>query len=80
LQNADTSIIRALPMTIRKTRGHGLRRFSSFLRMRNDEAHLLNSPRNAERLLRALEGARARTGTQVTIEAIRAQYGLEVSK
>jgi antitoxin YefM len=44
--------------------------------MRNDEAHLLSSPRNAERLLRALEGARARTGTPATIEDLRAQYGL----
>lgn len=65
-------------MATRETRLRGLRRFLPFRRRsRNDEAHLLSSPANAERLLRALEGARARTGTPVTIEALRAQYGFE---
>jgi len=66
-----------MPMTIRETWMRGLRRFLPFRRTRNDEAHLLRSPRNAERLLRALEGAHARTGTVMSIEALRAQHGLE---
>ncbi len=65
-------------MTIRESWMRGLRRFLPLRRRtRNDEAHLLRSPRNAERLLRALEGAHARTGTVMSIEALRAQYGPE---
>lgn len=42
-----------------------------------ETAHLLRSPKNAERLLRALGRAIARTGTPRTAEALRQALGLE---
>ncbi|MBM3471493.1 MAG: type II toxin-antitoxin system prevent-host-death family antitoxin [Armatimonadetes bacterium] len=42
-----------------------------------ETAHLLRSPKNAERLLRALGRAVARTGRPQTVEALRKELGLE---
>ncbi len=41
-----------------------------------ETAHLLRSPRNAERLLRALERARSDSGEPQTTEQIRREVGL----
>jgi antitoxin YefM len=41
-----------------------------------ETAHLLRSPRNAERLLRSLERARRGEGDVTTVEDIRAELGL----
>lgn len=46
------------------------------LRSLQETAHLLRSPKNAERLLAALERARARTGVSQTPESIRREFGL----
>lgn len=45
-------------------------------RPRGDEAYLLSSPRNAERLMEALEGARKGTGQPVSLDELRAELGL----
>jgi antitoxin YefM len=42
-----------------------------------ETAHLLRSPRNAERLLTALQRARARTETPQSLEALRSELGLD---
>ncbi|HSU13743.1 type II toxin-antitoxin system prevent-host-death family antitoxin [Longimicrobium sp.] len=42
-----------------------------------ETAHLLRSPRNAERLLTALQRARARTETPQHLDDLRAELGLE---
>jgi len=42
-----------------------------------ETAHLLRSPRNAERLLTALQRARARTETPQHLDGLRAELGLE---
>lgn len=42
-----------------------------------ETAHLLRSPKNAERLLSALRRAIARTGKPRTVEALRKELGLE---
>lgn len=42
-----------------------------------ETAHLLRSPRNAERLLRALDRARSGAGTPQTMEQLRREIGLE---
>lgn len=42
-----------------------------------ETAHLLRSPKNAERLLRALGRAIARTGKPRTVGALRKELGLE---
>ena len=41
-----------------------------------ETAHLLRSPRNAERLLRSLERARRGEGEVTTVEELRAELGL----
>ena len=41
-----------------------------------ETAHLLRSPRNAERLLRSIERARRGEGTPQTVEEIREEFGL----
>ena len=41
-----------------------------------ETAHLLRSPRNAERLLRALKRARHERGKPQSIEALRSEMGL----
>lgn len=41
-----------------------------------ETAHLLRSPRNAERLLRSLERARRGEGEVTTVEQLRAELGL----
>ena len=41
-----------------------------------ETAHLLRSPKNAERLLRVLRRAKARTSKPQTVEALRAEVGL----
>jgi antitoxin YefM len=41
-----------------------------------ETAHLLRSPRNAERLLSALARAREEAGEPATVEALRAEAGL----
>jgi antitoxin YefM len=46
------------------------------LRGLQEAAHLLRSPRNAERLLRALASAEAGEGTSQTIEELRNEVGL----
>ncbi len=46
------------------------------LRSLQETAHLLRSPKNARRLLAALERARARTGVSQTPESIRHEFGL----
>ena len=42
-----------------------------------ESAHLLRSPRNAERLLTALQRARARVETPQRIEDLRSELGLD---
>jgi antitoxin YefM len=42
-----------------------------------ETAHLLRSPRNAERLLRALQRARARTEAPQAVEELRSELGLD---
>ncbi|MBW3622939.1 MAG: type II toxin-antitoxin system Phd/YefM family antitoxin [Armatimonadetes bacterium] len=42
-----------------------------------ETAHLLRSPKNAERLLSALERAQERTQSPSTMEEVRAEVGLE---
>lgn len=42
-----------------------------------ETAHLLRSPKNAERLLAALARARASDVTPITIEALESQFGLQ---
>jgi antitoxin YefM len=42
-----------------------------------ETAHLLRSPRNAERLLRALQRARTRTETPQTVDDLRSELGLD---
>lgn len=42
-----------------------------------ETAHLLRSPKNAERLLAALARARARDVTPMTVEALESQFGLQ---
>lgn len=41
-----------------------------------ETAHLLRSPKNAERLFEALHSALAQSGTPVTIEDLERQFGL----
>jgi len=48
---------------------------SSFL----ETAHLLRSPRNAARLLSALQSARAGEGIPMTLEELRAAVGLDAT-
>lgn len=42
-----------------------------------ETAHLLRSPKNAERLLGALENARNDAGVEMTMEELRREVGLE---
>ncbi len=42
-----------------------------------ETAHLLRSPKNAERLFEALQSALAQSGTPVTIEELERQFGLD---
>lgn len=42
-----------------------------------ETAHLLRSPRNAERLLNALQRARAGTGAPQSLDDLRAELGLD---
>lgn len=49
---------------------------ASELRSLEELAHLLRSPRNAERLLRALSRAEAAEGTPQTIDELRREVGL----
>jgi len=42
-----------------------------------ETAHLLRSPKNAERLLAALAGARAGEGKTLTVDQLRRELGLE---
>lgn len=55
---------------------------ASELRSLQETAHLLRSPRNAERLLAALNRARARTGSHESPDSLRRELGLakEVSR
>ncbi|MCL4509029.1 MAG: type II toxin-antitoxin system prevent-host-death family antitoxin [Chloroflexi bacterium] len=41
-----------------------------------ETAHLLSSPRNAERLLRSIEQARQGAGEVITVEKLREELGL----
>jgi antitoxin YefM len=43
----------------------------------NETAHLLRSPRNAERLFSALAEARAGGGRKMTVEQLRHEFGVE---
>lgn len=45
-----------------------------------ETAHLLRSPRNAERLLTALERAKAGEGEPETVDQLRQSLGLELEK
>jgi antitoxin YefM len=47
------------------------------LRSLTETAHLLRSPRNAERLLKALRRARRRKGTPQAVRQLRRALGLE---
>jgi antitoxin YefM len=47
------------------------------LRSLQETAHLLRSPRNAERLLAAMRRALSRSGTPQTPASIRKEFGLE---
>jgi hypothetical protein len=42
----------------------------------DETEHLLRSPKNAERLLRAMEQARAGVGEPQTVESLRQELGL----
>ncbi|MEW6364857.1 MAG: type II toxin-antitoxin system Phd/YefM family antitoxin [Acidobacteriota bacterium] len=42
-----------------------------------ETAHLLRSPRNAARLLRALSRARGRRGRPQSVESLRREFGLD---
>jgi antitoxin YefM len=42
-----------------------------------ETSHLLRSPRNAKRLLRALERARSKEGRPGSVEALKEEVGLE---
>lgn len=46
------------------------------LRALMETAHLLRSPKNAERLIRALNRALARTGRASSVESLRRELGL----
>jgi antitoxin YefM len=48
------------------------------LRSLTETAHLLRSPRNAERLLAALRRARLRKGSPKTVRQLRKSVGLEI--
>jgi antitoxin YefM len=50
------------------------------LRSLTETAHLLRSPRNAERLLKALRRARRRQGTSQTVRQLRKSVGLDGPK
>jgi len=50
---------------------------ASELESLHETAHLLRSPRNAERLLAALAEARAGEGRTLTVEQLRHELGLE---
>lgn len=47
------------------------------LRSLEETAHLMRSPKNARRLLRALQGALDDAGTHVTSDTLRSEFGLE---
>lgn len=47
------------------------------LRSLEETAHLLRSPENAQRLLRALLRALERTGTPESVDDLRSEFGLE---
>jgi antitoxin YefM len=55
---------------------------ASELRILQETAHLLRSPRNAERLLSALSRARSRAGSHQSPDSVRRELGLakEVSR
>jgi len=42
-----------------------------------ETAHLLHSPKNAQRLLTALQNARSNQGTQGSLERLRSEVGLD---
>ena len=46
------------------------------LRSLRETAHLLRSPKNAERLMKPLSRARARTGKPQTLRSLRREAGL----
>jgi len=50
------------------------------LRSLRESAHLLRSPRNAERLLRALARARTRRDRPQSVRALRREVGLDESR
>jgi antitoxin YefM len=50
------------------------------LRSLTETAHLLRSPRNAERLLKALKRARRRKGVTQTVRQLRRSLGLDGQK
>jgi antitoxin YefM len=50
------------------------------LRSLTETAHLLRSPRNAKRLLRALRRARRRQGTSQSVKQLRNSVGLDSLK
>ncbi len=50
------------------------------LRSLTETAHLLRSPRNAERLLKALKRARRRKGVTQTVAQLRRSVGLDSPK
>jgi len=50
---------------------------ASELRSLEETAHLLRSPENARRLLRALDRARSRVGKPGTVEELRREMGLD---
>ncbi len=50
------------------------------LRSLTETAHLLRSPRNAERLLKALKRARRRKGVTQTVAQLRRSVGLDSRK
>ena len=45
-----------------------------------ETAHLLRSPKNAARLMRALKRARAGGGERISIEELRKEFGVEKRK
>ena len=74
---ADQAVLQRVPIRVRRRGGDDVvlvsaNEYDSIA----ETAHLLSSPRNAERLLAALKEAREGKGKPMTIEALRAACGL----
>jgi antitoxin YefM len=73
-ENQETVVIR------RRGRADVALISASELESLNETAHLLRSPKNAERLLAAMARARAGEGKALTLQQLRDELGLEPEK